>query len=168
VVHDVLFESVPEVVLSYYKYAKNEHADDTLRRRNPPPSGHRRLSRRCDLWAGATGDGPGRPPAEWLIAIERSSAGEKSSWDARWRDVVRGAALTLEPYDGRPEMVRKLAGEKKRLYDAYRRVWDEHTRAVAENLLAGNPPGDGERRYRFLASGTLVHRYLESKRFPIT
>ena len=45
-------------------------------------------------------------------------------------------------------------------YDAYRRVWTEHARAVADKLLAGEPVEEDRRRFRFLASGTLLHRYL--------
>jgi hypothetical protein len=105
-------------------------------------------------------DASGRTPAEWLAAIERQAAAEKTAWDARWRDVMRGAALALEPYDGRPERIAKLAGEKKRLHDAYRRVWDARAGAVAARLLAGQPVGTDDRTYRFLASGTLLHRYL--------
>lgn len=110
-------------------------------------------------WAQGPGDA-GKTPAEWLAAIEKHAVAEKRAWDARWRDVMRGAALALEPYDGRPEMIAKLAGEKRQLYDAYHRVWDEHARAVADKLLAGEPISENERLYRFLASGTLLHRYL--------
>jgi hypothetical protein len=105
-------------------------------------------------------DDPGKTPAEWLAEIDEMAAAEKDSWNGRWRDVMRGAAVALEPYDGRPEMIAKLSGEKKRLYEAYRRVWDEHARTVAEKLLAGKSLGEPDRRYRFLASGTLVHKYL--------
>jgi hypothetical protein len=104
--------------------------------------------------------GDGMPPVAWLAVIEKQAVAEKESWDAEWRDVMRGAALALEPYDGRPAMVAKLAGEKKRLYDAYRRVWNAHASGAAGKLLRGEPLADHERRYRFLASGTLVHRYL--------
>jgi len=106
------------------------------------------------------GDESAGTPAWWLARIERQAAAEKASWDAAWRDVMRGAALAMEPYDGRPEQLAKLAGEKRRLYDAYRRAWDAHVRAVADKLLAGEPVGDGDRKVRFLAAGTLVHRYL--------
>jgi hypothetical protein len=97
--------------------------------------------------------------AQWLAVIEKQAAAEKAAWDRQWRDVMRGAALALEPYDGRPEIVAKVSGERKRVYDAYRRVWDQHARAVADKLLAGAPVGELERQYRFLASGTLAHRY---------
>jgi len=105
-------------------------------------------------------DRTGRTPAEWLRAVEKQATVEKGAWDAAWRDVMRGAALALEPYDGRPEMIAKFSGERKRLYDAYRRVWDERAKGVAAKLLAGKAVDDAERKYRFLASGTLVHRYL--------
>lgn len=39
----------------------------------------------------------GRRPAEWLGAIEEQAAAEKDSWDRRWKDVMRGAALAFEP-----------------------------------------------------------------------
>ena len=98
-------------------------------------------------------------PAQWLVAIEEQAAVEKAGWDADWRDVMRGAALALEPYDGRPEVVAKFAGERKRIYDAYLRIWNQHGRAVADQLLAGQSIDPAERKYRFLVSGTLVHRY---------
>jgi len=109
---------------------------------------------------GEATDGSQRTPIQWLLMVEKEASAEKASWDAAWRDVMRGAALALEPYDGRPESIAKLTGEKKRLYDAYRRVWTEHAQAVAEKLLAGEPVEEEARRYRFLASGTLLHRYL--------
>jgi len=104
-------------------------------------------------------EGSAKTPAQWLDAIEAQAAAEKDAWDNEWWDVMRGAALALDPWDGRPEIVAKFTGEEKWLYDAYRRVWDEHARAVADKLLAGKPVGKDERKYRFLASGTLVHRY---------
>jgi hypothetical protein len=99
-------------------------------------------------------------PAEWLVVIEKQATAERLTWDAAWRDVMRGAAMAMEPYEGRPEAIAKLSGEDRRLYDAYRLVWDEHAKAVAEKLLAGKALGDAERKYRFLAHGTLVHQYL--------
>lgn len=30
-------------------------------------------------------------PAQWLVLIEEQAAAEKAAWDARWRDVMRGA-----------------------------------------------------------------------------
>ena len=105
-------------------------------------------------------DDSSRTPAEWLVVIENQSKAEKDAWDSHWLDVMRGAALALEPYEGRPEVTAKYTGEKKRLYAAYRRVWDEHGHAVADKLLAGESLGRDEQKYRFLASGTLLHRYL--------
>ena len=105
-------------------------------------------------------DDSGRTAAQWLVAVAKQAEAEKDSWDGPWRDVMHGAALALEPYDGRPEAIAKIAGEEKRLYDAYRRVWDEHASPVADKLLAGKAFHEPERKYRFLASGTLLHRYL--------
>jgi hypothetical protein len=104
--------------------------------------------------------GTSATPAEWLVAIEKQAAADRGTWDTAWRDVMRGAAMALEPYEGRPEMIAKLSGAEKRLYDAYRLAWDEHAKTVADKLLAGKAIGDAERKYRFLASGTLLHRYL--------
>jgi hypothetical protein len=98
-------------------------------------------------------------PAEWLVLIEKQAAAEKAAWDAKWRDVMYGAALAMEPYDGRSEIVAKFSGEKKRIYDIYLDAWEQHGKAVAEKLLENQAIDPVERKYRFLASGTLVHRY---------
>ena len=105
-------------------------------------------------------DGTSRTPAEWLTTVEAEAAAQKAAWDAAWRDVMRGAAMAMEPYDGRPEKTAKLSGEKKRLYEAYRRVRDKEVAGVAAKLLVGRPTGQADRKVRFLASGWLVHRYL--------
>ena len=89
-------------------------------------------------------------PAQWLTVIEKQAAAEEAAWDAEWRDVMRGAALALEPYDGRPDAIAKVSGERKRTHDAYLRVWDQHARAVADKLLSGRPVSELERKYRFL------------------
>ena len=47
-------------------------------------------------------------PAQWLAEIEEQAAADKAAWNAEWRDVMRGAALALEPYDGRPEVIAKV------------------------------------------------------------
>lgn len=44
----------------------------------------------------------GRTPEQWLATIEEQAIAEKNTWDAEWRAVMRGAAIALDPWDGRP------------------------------------------------------------------
>jgi hypothetical protein len=100
-----------------------------------------------------------RTAQQWLAILEEQAQAEKAAWTAHWHEVMRGTALALEPYDGRPEIAAKFQGERRRLYDVYQQTWERRGQAVAEKLLEGDPIDNAEVPYRFLASGTLLHRY---------
>jgi len=113
-------------------------------------------------FVGATGartEATAWTPQQWLDTLEKQAHAEKKAWTIHWHEVMRGTALALEPYDGRPEIAAKFQGERKRLYDLYQQTWEQHGQTVAEKLLEGDPIDKAEEPYRFLASGTLLHQY---------
>ena len=111
------------------------------------------------LSAGAAEPPEARTPAEWLEIIERETKQQRAAESPQMRSLLLGAAMTLHPYDGRPQMLAKLTGARKARYDPFRRWMAEHGEGLFRTWRSGKPLAPDDQPYRFLLHGVALTRY---------
>jgi hypothetical protein len=108
--------------------------------------------------------GAPKAPAEWLDVVQRETANQKRTEDPEFRRLLLGASMALHPYNGRPEVLANLKGERKARYSPFAEWMKREGDALVEKVLHGETIPLHQRRLYFIASGVCLSRYFKQVR----
>jgi len=100
-----------------------------------------------------------RTPQEWLDLVVAEAAEQRKAWTREFAALMRGAALAIGPYTGRPDQRQNLSKEQLADLERFEQFMKDRGEQMFTSWVNGKElPADAD-TYRYVLSGVAFSRY---------